>query len=1090
MGLRGFLILGLCALLAFAAAMLATDVARPIDAVLELGRGRPTRVDAEEARFLAEYPEDVTLTYYVGAPDALPSPMRQMERRVRAVLDNLASASAGRIEVRVLRPDADPAIERFAASRNAAPFRRRSVVADRFSEATVWSSLEIAAGANPPVLLRALGPEHLPHLRALILTHLRSILEPPRPRVAFAAPPGFSAFEALLAQVADVERIDLDGGARPSADADLVVWLEPRNTDPRLLADLEAFRQDGGSLLIAGSEFRAEVGTNAAGQPELRLAERGLDARVLWSNFGLETLGRVVLDERSQRVVLGESEFDLPFLVRSIGHNQDFRGFVDQPAGSLLFAAPTAFALNGEALAQRRLGARVLATSSDRTTTRDLAIGPPGSPIAVPLADVAVEAPGTRPLAKQPLAVFVEPDDTWQGALLALGSASALHDGSFDDPLFAHNRFAQIVAIELLSNARLVARRTDLQRPERLPALGNAQRIALRLAVLLALPGLLLAVGFARRDGRPRDGVRTGLRRVGTSLAGLVVLLLCGAGLAALGKTIGLWADLSAGGVNRVSATTLALARELETNGPVELTWYGSALARLAPEQRAGARRALALFEQFAGEAGGAASFERIDPASLAEEARAELETTGITPFQVRTEDGERTEVRAVHATLRIRHGSRTEDLLFPDGLAFEDAEFRLAHALWRLREGRSAVIALATDSPRLSPAEAQTEFLARQRFAPSGTDVYSLARAALERADFRVVHVAPQTGALPENADALVWLQPRRSIGRMLDAAVHHLAGGGRALIAAQHFAIQPQQHEGSDFESVYWPQPQVPDLETTYLPELGVELVREVLFDEFSADVPLVTRIGSDPVQKAYDVQTSALPFLLRIGTSQHTVDPVTAGIGDQVLPFGNAIRLDEGRLAARGLVATPLMRTSPRTWSFPWRGGYLPPELLLGPPADDSGAPDFAGEKFVAVRVTGQFPLPVEPLFTAVEGEAVRVAPKLHPGELLLIGGSELFKNERILDPRFRADRLLVNAAAHLALPAPIAELAGRRAVPPSLAPVADERRVLWRILVIAGGPAVAFAAFVLRRVATARTTRAIPPAAARSTAGVRP
>lgn len=1059
-----YLAIALAAVLACAAALLAADGARGLALFAELGRGRPTKVSAEEARFLRSFPEDVTLTYYVSEPERMPSEMRPMARRAGEVLGALVEASEGRLELRILHPDGDAALERFAAARGAAPFQRRSVVADQFRETTVWSTLEIAAGARAPVLLRSLGPDQLPHLRALVLAHLECLLDPPEPVVAFDAPPGFDGLAAMFEQVARVVRLDLDAGERPPADADLVVWIEPRNTNRELLLDLEAFREDGGSLWIAGSEYRAEVALDPGGQPALRLAPRGLDAAALWAPFGLRPLGRVVLDERAQRVTLADGDYDLPFLVRSIGQNQDFRGFVDQPAGSLLFAAPTALQLDGEALAERRLSARVLATTSDLTVTRDLVPGTEAEPAEFPLAELRRDAPGARPLAKQPLAVLVEPDDTWQGALVAMGSASALHDANLDDPLYAHNRFAQIVAIELLSNARLVARRTELPRPTRLEPLDAGARLALRLAVLLALPGLLLALAFGRGEARFLGNLPLLAKRAGLGVAALLALVASGGGFAAIGERIGWDGDLSEGALNELSPTTVDLGRSLLERGSLEMVWYGSPLVDLAPEQRAGARRALALFERFARET--AATLRRIDPASLGAAGALEFERTGIAPFQVRSQDGERSVVRAVHATLRVSQGERHEDLAFPDALSFEDAEFRLAHALWRLVEGRRARIALATDAPRLSPAEAQAEYQSRQRFAPSGTDVYSLARGALERADFEVVHVSPTTAQMPSEPDALIWLQPRRSIGRMMDALVRHLHGGGRALVAAQHFVVQPQQHEGSAFRKVYWPQPQVPDLETTYLPDLGITLAREVLFDERSADVPLVSKIGSDPAQKDYDEQTSALPFVVRTGPAPRESRPLLRGIGEQVLPFANAWALDERRLAEAGLRAEPLLTTSERTWSYAWNGGFLPEDLLESPPLDDSGAPKFDGVRPLALAVTGTFPMPVEPLFERVEGETTPPAPSSAPGELLLIGGSELFKNTRLLDPRFRADRLLVNAAAHLALPADLAALAGRRSVPPALGLVDDDARIQWRAAVLAGGPMVALLALVLR------------------------
>ena len=59
----------------------------------------------------------------------------------------------------------------------------------------------------------------------------------------------------------------------------------------------------------------------------------------------------------------------------------------------------------------------------------------------------------------------------------------------------------------------------------------------------------------------------------------------------------------------------------------------------------------------------------------------------------------------------------------------------------------------------------------------------------------------------------------------------VGYLYRGGKVLLAAQHFNIQPQQFRGANFDFVYWPRPQTTDLETLYFPELGIHLVRNLM-------------------------------------------------------------------------------------------------------------------------------------------------------------------------------------------------------------------------------------------------------------------
>ncbi|HKB16498.1 MAG TPA: hypothetical protein VKF62_10545, partial [Planctomycetota bacterium] len=367
----------------------------------------------------------------------------------------------------------------------------------------------------------------------------------------------------------------------------------------------------------------------------------------------------------------------------------------------------------------------------------------------------------------------------------------------------------------------------------------------------------------------------------------------------------------------------------------------------------------------------------------------------------------------------------RSETLRFPEAVAIENLEFRLAFALWRLGTGRAPVVAFASDAPRLSPAEAWD--LQQAGFTPpSGTDVYSVARGLLEGCDFRVIHVNPRDPRPPEGPDAFVWLQPRRDVSATYDWLARYLHRGGRAFLAAQHFNVQARQYRGTGFKVVYWPQPQWPDLDLLYFPDLGVELPREVLFDE------LKTRIaGEAQVNRAYarpdlEVQTSALPFLIRASAANFSRDSsITRDLGDQAFVWGSFIRIDDGKLRPLGLRAKPLIATSARTWTFAWKGGWIPDEALAGPPRVEGERPAWLGNLPLAVDVEGEFPEPFEPLrvqgkiFPGAASEpaaskpAFASTPPGPPGRLVLVGCSEMFKNHRVLDPEFRADHFLLNA-----------------------------------------------------------------------------
>src|SRR5262249_58524889 len=127
-------------------------------------------------------------------------------------------------------------------------------------------------------------------------------------------------------------------------------------------------------------------------------------------------------------------------------------------------------------------------------------------------------------------------------------------------------------------------------------------------------------------------------------------------------------------------------------------------------------------------------------PEDLPQSEQDALAKQGIAPVEVSTKDEEVTSVRRVFASLRLSTGDGRSTVLSFGGAEDPDAmPFRLAFALWRLQDGHPVRIGFASDAPRLTAAEAYEIYQQQGLFAPNGTDVYALAAASLEAADFDV---------------------------------------------------------------------------------------------------------------------------------------------------------------------------------------------------------------------------------------------------------------------------------------------------------------------------------------------------------------
>jgi hypothetical protein len=330
-----------------------------------------------------------------------------------------------------------------------------------------------------------------------------------------------------------------------------------------------------------------------------------------------------------------------------------------------------------------------------------------------------------------------------------------------------------------------------------------------------------------------------------------------------------------------------------------------------------------------------------------------------------------------------------------------------------------------------------------------------------LEQAGFRVSHVNPGRGRIPEDIDLLVWIQPRRPMERMLESMVDYLYRGGRVLLAAQHFNIQPQQFRGANFDFVYWPRPQTTDIETHYFPEVGIDLVREVLFDSESLPVELESQVNATE-RRDFKSMRSALPFLVRAAASRFAPDsPVTSALGDQAFIWASFLDWDAAKLEELGITAEVLMTTSPKAWTLNWSGGFIPEEVLVGPAPGEDGR---RGPLVLAALFEGRFPWPNEAFSRAsafAEAEPYGKPEPVEdsaPGKLLVLGCSELFKDSRLaeLAPDYRGDQLLLDAVAAMALDEELAAVLSRRPVTRGFGRLSDESRVQWRAMVGLGAP----------------------------------
>ncbi len=1060
MSWRAWLGLTLLALLGFFVNDLANRVVTHFDVHVEPGRRRLATLSAGTRARLASFDEELKLVYYVTERNAVPSHLTHLEDQVRAGLEAIARGVSGPVEVLVVHPDARPELAESLASAGVAPWRARRIEGDGYREELLWSSLRLCYGARPAVVLHGIGTQEAQAVQELVLSTLEQLRSPRRPRIALSAPAGFDRLREVLATGAEL--VELDFAADPEAlgeDIDLFFWLGGAHAGPRQLAKLDELRERGGSALISveSLDVRESWSDGQVSGHFVRDAQRMEGASALLAHTGLTARAGVLFDPRGAEVLGPEGATRIaPWRVRATPDHQDFRGLGGQPNAALLFAKPTAMQLEPTKLAELGFEASVLASASAGASLHELPTGA--------LSPARAAALQGLPAPRAPLLVRLASTDSWRGERYIFADASPLSDANFDAEMFGHGALLQVLLAELTSDERMVQGRVAAARPAPLGELDTRSRFFMRALVLGCVP-LLLALAFLLRRGAQRSWsplIGPMARFLVRAVPAFAVLILV------VRATQGLGLDATRDGRNRMTAgerATLAhLLQGIEGELLIEVAFSDE--DHLPPEFRPLARETRRACEEFA-EAIDGLRCERLAPDDWEEPERARR---GVERLALSSTVEELTHLRRAFASVILSGDGGEQRLDFPTVASFDELRFRLAFALQRLARGEPTRIALFAEAPRLSPAEAALEFQRLGLFAPRAAAVYGELEALLTRNDFVVQRIDATQSLAPGEFDALLVLQPRRDVTPILATLSRYLAAGGQALLAAQHFAVKARQLEARGLELAFWPQPQFCDLDSLYLPELGVSLEREVLFDSPAGSLQVTTRIDREDGSVDYEPQESTQSFLLRCEPDT-TVAPLFAGVGEVLLPFPSGFHIDAPRLEAGGLSAQVWLRTSPRSWSYLWKGGDLPRAALEGQLGADEALQARPG-RALGLLLEGCFPPAwrIEPEGGGLAQLALEQARAEPTGQLLLLGDSEVFGDELLTLEGYAHDALALRCVAQLALDADLAAFLQQARNTPGLEPLDDSQRRNWRLFVIGGFP-LALALFGLwrRRVA---------------------
>ncbi len=997
-----------------------------------IGQADIAQLNDETKRYLQGIDQPLSITYFATDAEDMPSHLKEVERQVRRLLKACKDSAPDQIDYRVIDPEASGAVGiAYAARRKASSFSVRRVLHDEQSEQKVWSSLVLASAGQPDILIQSIEQEHLRHLEGLVIEHLKAQRQPPRPVFAVAANGPYRLLPALLNEFGDVIELDLDHESEIPLAADVLFWMQPDIVTPEHIRSLRRFVESGRSVVLAGSAYA--VGYALEAEQTLYIARRFGDAWAdLLQPFGIRPVPDLLLDGNAGVVPIEVDgqvrEVEAPFHLRMLPAFYHMKGFRLPARGGLNLVAASALEIDVARAATSGFMPEQFGTTTEKARVLPLPAN------AFSNADLAAGLP----VPKQNLLLRLNPQNSWHGELLILASAAPFQDGILNQPGYAHRVFLNNIARTYGAAERLVRARIDKNPPPRLPPPSGLARLFWRFFIVVLPPFVALAVGAYRyrfwqwQTQRPIPAKRWAWPTLLVALLALSTWVWQGP------KRF--YLDWTQEQLNTPTPTTERLLRESAAD--IEADFFISARASMPSALKGVEARVLDLVSH--GDM--AVHIQRPENLALTEMQR--LASDGIRPFATERILHDTVATQSAWSALRLRRGARQVVVPRLDTQGLKHLEFLLAASLEQLATGRKPRVAIVSDLPRLSPAEALEDYHKKGLIPPGGADVYSELKDLLASHLYDVQHINPKNPEMPSDIDVLLWLQPRRDSGPVILLLSEYLAGGGRAIVALQHFNIQQRQYRGSGFQTVYWPQPQFQDFDR-FSELYGIAQTREVLFDRTQSHLALETQVNRTAVRE-YDAQNVALPFLIRAVAANHArSSALTSHLGDLLFIWGNRFAFDMDKLRAANIKVEVPITTSGQSWSYPWRGGWLPPEVFYSEDYLPAHQP-------LAVLLTGRFDRAAFGAEEEGRGQLSLVEKAVADGQLFLIGSSEMFKNEYLYAEGFQHDQLLLNAVAQMAYGEELAQLQARRPVSRGFAFLNPAAKSFWRAFSIGLAP----------------------------------
>lgn len=977
-----------------------------------------TTLSPKTTAFLSTLSAPVKITYYITEKKRLPTPLRSMERNVRALLRQMTRWAPRTLTVDIVHPEDQPQEARGLGRFRLSSFQYKTILKDEYSVGTVWSGLLLEyKGVSRAIPY--LTPDHLPHLENRIITHLHQIDTHYTPTVAVRSPQENRLLSSTLETLSMGQPTPWSPGECPAAD--LAFLFQPENMTPSEVDSVDRFLKDGKDVYLFFSPYRTmETGDRIGVLPvksglESFLAERGVTIE--------------------PKLLMGpKSGTGRPYDLTLPSSLVNLEGFVLTAQGSMLFpqAAPLAFdPVKGKAAG---MFSRTLLISDEKSWTRSFERE--GGTL---FSRNDFDAPPNGKFQSEPLGLLLTSDKPWEGKLFVF-SSGYLFDDRAAQMNSANGLYLKNLLMTFAKPESLTSIQASRKVPSTVPPLSRRARLfwrgwAMGLFPLLGVVGLFF---------RGLNGLRFAPRRRafdGKSVAFTVAGILLGTGLLSLmnKRPWPAW-DATRKRDHTLSALTLQKIKEL--NHPVKITFYRSSASHLPLTLKAMSRQARDTLRRMAAANGARLSVRFVDvPDDPSDALQREMARVWVAPFLERVIEQDRSVEKRIYSALVFETDTRAETIPRFTLPNLNRLEFLTAGALTLLQGARRPSVGILVDLPRLTPAEFWELEQLNVKVMPKSEDVYARLIDLLRNEGYDV-HLYDSKTETPGTEDVLIYIQPWLISPAVRETLGRRLRDGGKVIIAAQHYRMQARKYPGHAYAMVYWPQPQFSRI-NEFLEPYGVELVKEVFLDQSKAPTASHEQINWGAYRKEERRAPEAQPFLIRAIPENFAKDsPITAQLSDLLFVWGNRWRKHPGAFPP-ALEWKPLVSSSKDAWAIDWQGGFLSPDDLREGNYFDHPQP-------LVVEVAGRFPWGTGPAAPAPGGS---------PGRLVLMGCSEILSNENLDGGNDANQTLFLNTVASLSYGTDLAWIQARgKPTREGIPFVPPAQKMMWRLIVLALVPAL--------------------------------